>query len=49
MTKKKEKRTSKDRRDIDDKRSEEFVKYFIPEEEEKRSGKERRKPDPENK
>ncbi len=42
---KKERRTSKDRRDSDDKRSEKFIKYFIPEEEENRSGKDRRKPD----
>jgi hypothetical protein len=43
MTKKKEKRLGKDRRDSTDKRSESFVKYFIPKEEEKRSGKDRRK------
>lgn len=49
MTKENEKRAKKDRRDSDDKRSEEFVKYFIPEEEEKRSGKDRRKSDPDKK
>lgn len=43
MVKKKEKRIEKDRRDSNDKRSEDFVKYFIPKEEDKRSGIDRRK------
>lgn len=43
MTKKKEKRIEKDRRESNDKRSEDFIKYFLPREEEKRSGKDRRK------
>jgi len=43
MVKKKEKRIEKDRRDSNDKRSEDFVKYFLPKEEEKRGGMDRRK------
>ncbi len=45
MNKKEDRRTKGDRRDTDDKRSETFIKYFIPEEKEKRDGKDRRDPD----
>jgi len=48
MAKKKEKRTDTDRRNSNDKRSENFIEYFIPREAEKRSGKDRRKKDPGN-
>ncbi len=40
---KKEKRSGNDRRETDDKRSEDFIEYFISEDDEKRSGVDRRK------
>ena len=43
-----ERRSKKDRRDSSDKRSEGFIKYFIPEEKENRSGEDRRKSDPDS-
>ncbi len=43
MENSKDRRTREDRRKTDDKRTERFIKYFLPEEEEKRSGKDRRK------
>jgi hypothetical protein len=45
MTKQQDKRKDKGRRDSVDKRSEEMIKYFINEEDEQRSGKDRRQPD----
>ena len=48
MNQNKERRTKGDRRDSNDKRSENFIKYFIPEEQEKRNGEERRKSDPDS-
>ncbi len=42
----KNQRTIQDRRESSDHRSEKFIKYFIPEEKEERSGKDRRKSDP---
>lgn len=44
----KDKRTTEDRRESGNKMSEKFVKYFIPEEEENRTGKDRRKPEPDS-
>ena len=38
-------RRKKDRRESSDKRAEKFIKFFISEDEEKRSGKDRRKSD----
>ena len=49
MENSKDRRTTEDRRKTDDKRTEKFIKYFLPEEDEKRSGKDRRKPDPDSK
>lgn len=43
MKQNEDRRTKKDRRESSDDRSEKFIKYFIPEEKEKRSGKDRRK------
>ncbi len=43
MNQNEERRTKKDRRDKSDKRSEDFIEYFIPEEQEKRDGEDRRK------
>ncbi len=45
MENSKDRRTTDDRREIDDERAEKFIKYFLPENEEKRSGKDRRKPE----
>lgn len=44
MTSKKENRKGKDRRENDDKHSESYIDCFIPEDEEQRSGTDRRKP-----
>lgn len=49
MKQNKNRRTEKDRRETGDDRSEKFIKYFIPEEEEKRSGKDRRESTPDSK
>jgi hypothetical protein len=46
MEDKKDRRKSEDRRQSPNQRAEKFIKYFLPEEEEKRSGGDRRKPDP---
>ena len=43
MEQNEDKRTGEDRRKANDKRSEKFIKYFIPEEEEKRVNENRRK------
>ncbi len=43
MKKDSEKRSGKDRREKSDKRSENVIKYFIPEENENRTNKDRRK------
>jgi hypothetical protein len=48
MKKKEDNRITKDRRESSDERSEEFIKYFIPQEEEKRDGKDRRKSKPDS-
>ena len=45
MNQNEDRRNKGDRRDSDDKRSETFIKYFIPEEKEQRDGKDRRKPE----
>ncbi len=46
MEDKNDRRTTEDRRKSPNERAEKFIKYFLPEEEEKRSGRDRRKPDP---
>ena len=46
MNQNKNRRTKGDRRDSSDKRSENFIRYFIPEGQEKRNGEDRRKSDP---
>jgi len=43
-----DRRTKGDRRDSSDKRSENFIKYFIPKEKEKRDGEDRRKSNPDS-
>jgi hypothetical protein len=48
MKQKEDRRTKKDRRDSSDKRSEKFIKYFLPEEKEKRNGEDRRKSNSDN-
>lgn len=48
MNKNEDKRTKRDRRDSNDKRSENFIKYFIPEGQEKRNGENRHKSDPDS-
>lgn len=48
MKENEDKRTTDDRRKPSDERSEKFIKYFIPEEEEKRDGKDRRKSKPDS-
>jgi hypothetical protein len=48
MSQNEERRSKGDRRDSNDKRSENFIKYFIPEKKEKRDGEDRRKSDPDS-
>jgi hypothetical protein len=48
MKKNEDNRVTKDRRESSNERSEEFIKYFIPQEEEKRGGKDRRKSNPDS-
>ena len=48
MKQNEDRRTTKDRRQSCDKRSEKFIKYFIPEEKEKRNGKDRRQSNPDS-
>ena len=48
MVEKKERRITKDRRDSRDKRAEDYIKYFISKEAEKRSGNDRRKLESDN-
>ena len=48
MNQNENRRAKKNRRETDDERSEGFIKYFIPEEKEKRDGKDRRDSDPES-
>ena len=43
MAENKDRRNGKDRRDTTNKRSEKFIKYFLPDEDERRNGKDRRK------
>ena len=45
MNQNENRRAKKNRRETDDERSEGFIKYFIPEEKEKRDGEDRRKPE----
>ena len=45
----KDRRKSEDRRQLPNQRAEKFIKYFLPEEAEKRSSGDRRKPDPDRK
>ena len=46
MENKKDRRNTEDRRKSHNERAEKFIKYFLPEDEEKRSGRDRRRPDP---
>lgn len=48
MTDQKTKRSGIDRRDSKNQKIEEYIKFFIPEDEEKRSGKDRRKSESNN-
>ncbi len=48
MNQNENRRAKKDRRETDDERSEGFIKYFTPEEKEKRDGEDRRKTNPES-
>ena len=48
MKQNEDRRTTKERRNSRDERSEKFIKYFIPEEKEKRSGKDRRDLNPDS-